>query len=153
MEASFILERIPDDDVDHPTFGHGLRGVSDQIVQDLQNLILVDPSRPQVRLQVGRAQRIGPRQGKIDRELDQRPQSQILLVGKISLGEGQQLMRQGLGPVEDQGRLVEIPHDSGIGLALVSGQRQIAKDSPEEIVEIVGDSARQRLEESSLSAS
>ncbi len=123
---------------------HRLAGVEQEIVDDLADLAPIAAHRPQVVGEQRLARDVRPTQAELDALANDLVDRQRCRDRLTASGEREQLPRQIVRLLEHGHRLAEALGRCRPVLDLAAGQLEAAEDAGEQVVEIVGDAARQQ---------
>ena len=120
---------------------HGLQGVDDEVLEDLENLRLVDQDRRDALGHINRNLGIRRGGGDLERVGENFVGCDDGGRAHAALGEREELFREVLCL---EARVLGVAEGGGVAVVFAEGNR--AEDSGEEIIEIVGDAADEEAE-------
>ena len=133
-------------DGDHAAAGHCLLRVDDDVVEDLAQLAGVHFAGPQT----GRQDQFGPYAGAREHKgrhvCQQFGNRREPPHRRAALGKGEQLLCKGLCLSEHNHGLVEVVFYVPVVLAVFPRQPHVAENAGQQVVEIVGDAAREKTQ-------
>jgi len=138
--------RILQSDCQVSAVGHGLPGVDDEVGDNLLDLAFVRIDWPLVCVMMINEAHVAAGEVEARDLLDHVPQTHVFLDRRSALGEGQQLFGQPHGAGHGFLRFHERRVTGMLFWEIVHGDRDVAEQPQQDVVEVVRDPARERAD-------